>query len=36
MLNKDYEKVYARTFLNEVKNCVRQNKMKIEGERKKR
>ena len=35
MLNKDYEKVYARTFLNEVKNCVRQNKMKIEGDKEK-
>ena len=35
MLNKDYEKVYARTFLNEVKNFVRQNKMKIEGDKEK-
>lgn len=35
MLNKDYEKVYARTFLNEVKSRVRQNKMKIEGDKEK-
>lgn len=36
MLNKDYEKVYARTFLNEVKSRVRQNKMKIEGDKEKK
>ena len=35
MLNKDYEKVYARTFLNEVKSQVRQNNMKIEGDKEK-
>lgn len=35
MLNKDYEKVYARTFLNEIKSRVRQNKMKIEGDKEK-
>lgn len=34
-MNKDYEKVYARTFLNEVKSRVRQNKMKIEGDKEK-
>lgn len=35
MLNRDYEKVYARTFLNEVKSWVRQNSMKIEGDKEK-
>ena len=35
MLNKDYEKVYARTFLNEVKSRVRQNSMKVEGDKEK-
>lgn len=35
MLNRDYEKVYARTVLNEVKSWVRQNSMKIEGDKEK-
>ena len=39
MLNKDYEKVFVKTvlneFINEIKILVRQNKMKIEGDKEK-
>ncbi len=39
MLNEDYEKVFVKTvlneFINEIKILVRQNKMKIEGDKEK-
>ncbi len=33
MLNKDYAQIYAKMVLNEIKNIVRNNYMKIEGEK---